>query len=159
MALYVRPAGPKDAGVMAAILNEIISIGGTTAYRQSFDAQGIISEFISPKLGISCFVAIEDSRLLGFQALAWCDPDWPGEDPLPADWAGIATYVAPHAHKKGVGRELFVKTAMAAKESGVRFINAAIRKENTGGLAFYHRMGFADYRASADTISKRFAPL
>jgi hypothetical protein len=29
----IRAARPQDAGAMADILNEIISIGGTTAYR------------------------------------------------------------------------------------------------------------------------------
>lgn len=159
MTLSTRPAEPKDAGAMACILNEIISIGGTTAYRQQFDEQSIIKDFISPKLGISCFVTFDGAQLLGFQALEGCDPDWPGENPLPADWAVVATYVAPNAHQRGVGRALFEKTVVAAKEFGISFIDATIRKENVGGQAFYQRIGFTDYSTSSETVSKRFAPV
>lgn len=157
MPLHVRAAQPQDASAMARILNEIIEIGGTTAHREHFDEQRIISYFISPKLGISCFVALEGEQVLGFQSLEWSDPDWPG-DKLPADWAIVATFVDPHAHKKGAGRALFANTLEAAKKAGASFIDATIRKENTGGLAFYQGMGFTDYREGPETISKRLAP-
>jgi ribosomal protein S18 acetylase RimI-like enzyme len=155
----IRAARPQDAGAMADILNEIISIGGTTAFHQTFDEQRIVSEFVQPELCISCFVAVDEGRLSGFQALEWCDPEWPGEDRLPPDWAVVATYVDPGTRARRAGSDLFDKTAQAAKEAGVRFIDATIRKENTGGLAFYEKMGFIDYRSSAETISKQFAPV
>ncbi|TQV77944.1 GNAT family N-acetyltransferase [Denitrobaculum tricleocarpae] len=158
MALEIRPATQSDANAMARLLNEIISIGGSTAYRQPFDTQGIMDTFVSPKRGISCFVAVKGSQLLGFQALEWADPDWPGEEPLPPGWALIATYVDPHAHKQGVGRALFAQTAAAAKGAGVGFIDATIRKENTGGQAYYQGVGFRDYKADAETVSKVYAP-
>ncbi len=159
MTLEIRLAAQSDAAAMALILNEIISIGGSTAYRKSFDAHGVIDTFISPKRGISCFLAVEGSQVIGFQALEWADPDWPGEDPLPPDWAVIATYVDPKAHKQGVGRALFAQTALAAKDAGVRFIDATIRKENCGGQAYYQGVGFRDYKADAETVSKRYAPV
>jgi ribosomal protein S18 acetylase RimI-like enzyme len=104
-------------------------------------------------------VTVDEGRLSGFQALEWCDPEWPGEDRLPPDWAVIATYVDPGTRARRAGSVLFDKTAQAAKEAGVRFIDATIRKENIGGLAFYEKMGFIDYRSSAETISKQFAPV
>ncbi|WP_429097676.1 N-acetyltransferase family protein [Aminobacter sp. BE322] len=158
MPLHVRAALPQDASAMARILNKIIEIGGTTAHREHFDENRIIDYFISPKLGISCFVALERSQLLGFQSLEWSDPDWPG-DRLPAGWGIVATYVDPHVHKKGAGRALFANTVEAAKKAGVSFIDATIRRENTVGQAFYEGIGFTDYREGAETISKRFAPL
>ncbi|BBD35574.1 GNAT family N-acetyltransferase [Aminobacter sp. Y103A] len=105
MPVHVRAALPQDASAMARILNEIIDIGGTTAHREKFDDQRIIDYFISPKLGISCFVALEGEQVLGFQSLDWSDPDWPG-DRLPPDWGVIATFVDPHAHKRGAGRRV-----------------------------------------------------
>lgn len=159
MSLHIRTAWQQDASAMARILNDVISLGGRTAHRQAFDERRIVNNFISPKLGISCFVAISASQLLGFQALEWCDRNWPGEDPFPADWAVIATYVEQRAHKRGVGRELFAETAKAAKEAGVCFIDATIRKENTVGQAFYQGTGFTDYRIGTETISKRIAPV
>ncbi|MHA1523951.1 MAG: GNAT family N-acetyltransferase [Alphaproteobacteria bacterium] len=157
MPLYIRAALKQDACAMASILNEIISIGGTTAHRQPFDEQSVIKDFISPQLGISCFVAIDGSCFLGFQALEWSDPNWPGDNPLPADWAIVATFVDARAHKRGVGRKLFANTAKTAKEAGVCFIDATIRKENKGGQAFYQRIGFKKYRTTVESISKRFS--
>ena len=159
MTLEIRPAVQSDADAMASVINEIISIGGSTAYRKSFDTQGILDTFLSPKRGIACFVALAGSRLLGFQALEWSDPNWPGDDPLPEDWALIATYVDPKAHKQGVGRALFANSARAAKEAGVRFIDATIRKENRGGQAYYQGVGFTDYRSDAESVSKCYEPV
>ncbi len=156
MSLHVRTAQQEHAGAMADLLNAIITTGGTTAYRDLFDVPDIISTFVAPKLAISCFVALDETGLVGFQALEWCRPDWPGEDPLPADWAVIATYVASQARGKGAGRALFAETLTSAQEAGVRFIDATIRQENTGGQAFYQGIGFADYRNSEETVSKRF---
>lgn len=115
MPMEVRTASPRDAGPMARLINEIIAIGGTTAHRRPFDKHRIRAVFIAATRGICCFVAVEKAQILGFQALEWCDPDWPGEDRLPADWAVIATYVAPAAHGGGIGRALFRETAASAK--------------------------------------------
>ena len=159
MPIEIRSALPQDVDTMAAMINRIISIGGTTAYRDEFDGAKILSEFMPPKSGICCHVAIDDLQCRGFQALLWCDPDWEGEGKLPADWAVIATYVDPAAHGQGIGRQLFEQTAAAAKDAGVRYIDATIRKENSGGLAYYESMGFEDYREGRESVSKRFAPL
>ena len=157
--IQIRSAGPADAAPMARMLNDIIRIGGTTAFRQPFDDAGIVDRFIASAFAISCFVAVDATTVVGFQSLEWSDPDWPGEDPLPADWALIATYVDPRVHKRRIGRQLFDRTAPAARQAGVRFIDATIRRENAGGLAYYRSLGFTDYRSGADTISKRFAPV
>lgn len=140
---------------MAGILNAIIAIGGTTAHREPFDAARIQREFIAPARGICCFVALDAGAVRGFQALEWSDPDWPGADRLPADWAFISTYVAPGRHRRGIGRDLFDRTRAAARAAGVRFIDACIRLENAGGLAFYDRMGFKEYRRGTQTVSRR----
>lgn len=158
MSMEVRTASSRDSGPMARLINEIIAIGGTTAHRRLFDERRVLAEFIAAKRGICCFVAADGAQILGFQALEWCDPDWPGEDRLPADWAVIGTYVAPGAQGRGIGRALFLETAQAAKTAGVRFIDATIRRENAGGQAFYGSIGFVDYRSGAETVSKRFAP-
>lgn len=157
MSLEIRPATPQDAGAVAKLINEIIAIGGTTAHTEPFDEAGIVDTFIAPRLTISCFVAVNGAKIVGFQSLEWADPEWPGEDRLPSDWAIIATYVDPRAHKMGIGRSLFAETASAAKAAGAVFIDATIRRENKGGLAYYQAMGFRDYREGTATISKRYS--
>lgn len=156
--MLVRRAETTDAEAMAALINEIIAIGGTTSYRSPFDAQRLLAEFIPARRAISCVIAEDEGQLLGFQALLWSDPDWPGDAPLPEDWAYIGTYVAPGTQGRGIGRALFAQTAAAAKAAGVRYIDATIRKENTGGQAYYAGVGFEDYRSGDKTVSKRFAP-
>lgn len=80
-----------------------------------------------------------------------------GPDHLPSDWAVIATYVALDQQGRGIGRKLLAATLAAAREAGVSNIDATIRAENTGGLAYYSRMGFVDYRMSDETISKKLS--
>lgn len=158
MSLEIRPATKDDTLAMASLINRIIEIGGTTAYRDPFDPQKIQSEFMKPDFGISCFVAVEDGKVCGFQVLEWCDPNWKGGHVLPADWAVIATFVDPSIQTKGIGSRLFEQTLAKAKEVGALYIDATIRKENSGGLTYYDRMGFVDYRSDEERISKRLAP-
>jgi GNAT superfamily N-acetyltransferase len=139
---------------MAEVINPIIAKGGTTAHRQPFDEQRVIEHFIAPPYGIHCAVAA-DQKIVGFQALERCDPNWPGPDRLPADWAVVATFVALDRHGQGIGRRLFEATLAAARAAGVLTIDATIRRENAAGLTFYTRMGFVDYRTGAATIAKR----
>jgi L-amino acid N-acyltransferase YncA len=160
--LTTRPATAKDATAMAVLLNEIIAIGGTTAYEEPFNSEGMDQHYVSAQNLIACTVAEQDGDLLGFQGLFWPTE----EDPLPVGWAFIATFARVGRTGGGVGRALFAATVKAAHGAGVRTIDATIRADNTGGLAFYGRMGFTDYDCLAglplkngtlvDRIRKRF---
>jgi L-amino acid N-acyltransferase YncA len=160
--LTTRPATAKDATAMAVLLNEIIAIGGTTAYEEPFNTEGMDHHYVSAQNLIACTVAEQDGDLLGFQGLFWPTE----EDPLPVGWAFIATFARVGRTGGGVGRALFAATVKAAHGAGVRTIDATIRADNTGGLAFYGRMGFTDYDCLAglplkngtlvDRIRKRF---
>ena len=44
-----------------------------------------------------------------------------------------------------MGSALFARTREAASKLGFSTINASIRIDNVGGLAYYSRMGFATY--------------
>src|ERR1700730_13207522 len=126
---------------MAALLNEIIAIGGTTAYEEPFTSESMDHHYVSARNLIACTVAEKDGDLLGFQGLFWPTED----DPLPDGWAFTATFARVGHTGGGVGRALFAETVKAAHGAGVRTIDATIRADNTGGLAFYGRMGFTDY--------------
>ena len=152
----VRLAGRADAGAMCHLVNAIIERGGTTAFGTAFGEDALVRQFIAAPLGISCMVALEQGRVIGFQALEWPDPDWPGEDPLPDGWALISSFVAIGRQRRGVGRGLFSVTLDAARRAAVRHIDATIRRANTGGLAFYDRLGFVDHRWRPEYLCKRF---
>ncbi len=138
--LTVRPANDTDATGMCAVLNEIIRIGGTTAITNELSPDEMRDWFISGDAVVSCFVAVDaDGTILGFQALSTYGS-------LPAGWVDIATF-ASHPHQKsGIGSALFARTREAAARRGFATINATIRVDNVGGLAYYHRMGFETYR-------------
>lgn len=158
MAIFTRLATQEDAGDMCQLLNEIIALGGTTAHRQPFSEAQMIEQHIAHPLSVCCTLAIDDDskNIIGFQALEWSDPDWVGDDPLPADWAVISTFVAQGSQGKGVGNHLFAPTLKAAKAKGVTAINATIRRENTGGQRYYDKMGFVDFSSDELTVSKKY---
>lgn len=166
MSLTVRPAAPADAQAMADLLNAIIAIGGTTAYETPFDAARMEAEFISLPQLVSCFVAEADGAIVGFQGLMRAfDPD----DPLPQGWATIGTFARVGLQRGGIGTALFSHTVEAARMAGIAVIDATIRADNTGGLAFYAGRGFIDYArlvgvplkdgTPVDRVRKRFEVL
>lgn len=156
--IVIRPAEAADAPAMADLLNAIIARGGTTAHCDAFDVDRMISLYVAPPRLIACHVAERGGAILGFQALEWTDPDWTGANPLPADWALVATFVAVGTQGQGIGSRLFAATREAARKAGVRMIDATIRRQNSGGLAYYGRMGFEDYWSDAEVVAKRRAP-
>lgn len=151
MELHIRPAKPSDSTQMSALLNAIIATGGTTNQRGVFDHDRMLTSYISPPNNIGCSVAVAEGNVFGFQSLYWSQP----VHEMPKDWAVIATFVSEKAHGKGVGRQLFQKTLEIAKAANVHTIEATIRRENTGGIAFYERMGFVDYAGNDVRVSKK----
>ena len=84
------------------------------------------------------------------------------------DVAGDYThFVAPGTAQRGVGSALFPHTRAEAARRGYREIDATIRADNAGGLAYYARQGFVDVAVHAgvplkdgtpvDRISRRLA--
>jgi len=142
MPVLHRPATPNDAAALADILNDIIRAGGTTAHQSEFTSDRMARHYIDRAGTVSCTVAELDGEVAGFQALMW--PDEEGQ-PFPDGWAIIATFVDEKASGQGVGRALFQGTRAAAVLNGVKTIDATIRADNTGGLAYYDSLGFADY--------------
>ena len=128
---------------MAALLNGIIAIGGTTAHQHPKTEAQIRADYIDGPEALTCVVAEEDGQLIGFQAVGV----WPG---LPEGWGDIGTFVAPGLQAKGIGSALFAATRAAARESGLAVLNATIRADNAPGLAYYGRLGFADYAHDPD---------
>jgi len=142
MVITVRPATSADAAAMAEMINAIIAIGGSTAYEEPFDAASMDAAYISLPQLVSCFVAEHEGQIVGFQGLMRSfDPD----DPLPEHWATIGTFAQVGLTRRGVGGALFTATVKAAREANIHVIDATIRADNTSGLAFYSRRGFADY--------------
>lgn len=136
--MIIRKTSPADAVQITEILNEIIEIGGTTAY-QTPRTPEYFKRLVTPEdPKIFLHVAEEDGHVLGFQ---WLEPLDPPEDRL----GGIATFAKPGITRRGIGSALFGATKAAAIAAGYSGIIAVIRADNTGGLAYYRKMGFEDH--------------
>lgn len=151
--LFVRPVRDSDAAELADLLNAIIARGGTTALEEPFTAQRLAAAYLTGPKVICCFVA-EDAagRLAGFQTLGR-DPD------LPDGWGDIGTFARVDGTQRGVGTALFAATVAYARQAGLAGVNATIRADNTGGLAFYGRMGFRDHDVTPAVPLKDGAPV
>jgi L-amino acid N-acyltransferase YncA len=160
MDLTVRPVTNADAPALAELLNAIIARGGTTALQEPFTAQRLADAYLTGPAVICCFVA-EDAagELHGFQTLG----RYPG---LPDDVGDIGTFTRVGGVQRGVGTALFAATRAEAARQGLVALNATIRADNSGGLAFYARMGFTDHSRTpavpltdgtpVDRVHKRF---
>lgn len=141
--MIIRLATPHDAEAMTALQNEIIHIGGTTAYQQPRRVDQVLESYITGAEVIACQLADEAGQVLGFQVVG----RWPG---LPEGWGDIGTFVQPGLQARGIGAALFAASLASARAAGLRVLNATIRADNAAGLAYYARRGFVDYASDPD---------
>lgn len=136
--MIVRKATLRDLDALAAILNEIIAIGGTTAFEEPLEP-AYFDQFIDaldPKVFL--FVAEAEGIVVGLQ---WIEPLDPPNEHL----GGIATFAQPGTTQRGIGSAMIEATRAASLAAGYSGIEAKIRADNTGGLAYYSKMGFEDH--------------
>lgn len=157
----VRPISERDIPELLSILNAIIDAGGTTAIETRLSEADFAEWFVSGPEVLAGFTAFDPGtgRPCGFQALSSHGAPEPG-------WGDIGTFARREASIPGVGRALFAATRQRAAALGLAAINAQIRADNTGGLAYYDRMGFRTWRVlpsvpladgtPVDRICKRF---
>ncbi|XAZ22819.1 GNAT family N-acetyltransferase [Sinorhizobium sp. B11] len=136
--LTIRNATVDDAAELCGLINEIIEAGGTTALEDRFSPELLADWFISGEFALICHVAQAGSGLAGFQFLSRYGD-------LPKGWSDIGTFARLNPKMPGVGTALFAATRSAAKERNIEIINATIRADNIGGLAYYEKMGFSTY--------------
>ncbi len=153
MSLTIRPATADDCAEMATLLNEIIEIGGPTAHTTPVDADTLIG-WMGKWAGRNAWhVACDaDGRIMGFQFI---EPN----PKLPSCTADIATFARVGATGQGIGQKLFIATRAAAKGLGYTSITAVIRADNTGGLAYYTKMGFTDHDVDRAVALKDGTPV
>ncbi len=161
MDLEIRPARPEDAPGLAELINAIIARGGTTALEEPYTAEALDRAYLTGPDVICCFVAVDRAtgRPEGFQTLGRYAE-------LPEGFGDIGTFARVGGTQRGVGSALFAATCAEARRLGLTGINATIRADNLGGLAFYGRQGFRDHSVRAavplkdgapvDRVSKRF---
>lgn len=136
----VRPAHRLDARGMAELLRNWVEGAETTAITGDVDAARILSWMaVNPERSAWHVAEAAHGEITGFQWIA------PHPD-LPPDACDIASFVQTGHTGLGIGSALFSRTEPAARSLGYRWINASIRADNTGGLAYYRSRGFRPWR-------------
>ena len=158
--ITIRKAGDLDAREMAELLEAIIQKGGTTAHTGPV-SKGTILQWMQrdPDRAAWHIAEDENGQVLGFQFIE------PYPD-LPPEACDIASFVKLGQTGLGIGTLLFDASRQAAKDLGYDWINATIRADNSGGLAYYQSRGFETYArhgnqqladgAIVDKVSKRY---
>lgn len=150
--MIIRPAKDTDKVQLAEILNQIIAIGGTTAYEDPLEP-AYFDRLIGasdPKIFLT--VAETEDGLQGFQ---WMEPF----DPPDTHIGGIATFARPETKQRGIGTALFARTKELSRKAGYRVLVAKIRADNSGGLAYYAKMGFTDHEITKGEPLKDGTPV
>ena len=144
MNITIRPLQMSDIRLMTELLNEIIEIGGTTAYLNPLPEAELASWVARGTERASWTIAEDDTgKLVGFQ---WAEP----HALLPPEAASIATFVRVGVVGRGIGKRLFAETSKHMKRFGFKWINASIRSDNDSGLRYYAKMGFLDWKVDPD---------
>jgi ribosomal protein S18 acetylase RimI-like enzyme len=138
--IHIERAGVFDTRDMAELLNEIIQIGGTTAFLEAITPETIQGWMTRAGDRGTWHIARDDSgKLLGIQ---WIEPH-PVHGP---DVAQIASFVQVGQTGLGIGSKLFETTKLAAKAAEYHWIDATIRADNESGLTYYQSRGFETYK-------------
>jgi L-amino acid N-acyltransferase YncA len=144
MGVVVRAAQPEDAEQMSELLNEIIAVGGTTAFLDPVSPE-VIRSWMARDADVSSWqVAVDEAgRVLGYQAAEVAAR-------LPEDTRNMSSFVRVDAVGLGVGSKLFAATLEGMRGLGYTWLNASIRSDNDSGLKYYSKMGFEDYLVDPD---------
>lgn len=144
MTFVVRTALEPDFSQMSELLSQIIAIGDTTAHRDVVTADELLRWHEKYSGSNAWHISIDEAgQIVGFQFI---EP----HDDLPKEAADIATYVRVGADRQGIGSGLFQASRKAAIILGYSWLNATIRSDNAGGLAYYTSRGFQTYHTDKD---------
>ena len=127
--MNVREVEEKDSLALCELLNEIIVIGGTTAFEKKLNKHEFEKYFVNGQDQTHTILAIDQSGYLGFQCLSY-HPE------LPDGWLDIATFTRAQPKIAGVGTALFGYSLKYVRQNSFSCINATIRADNKAGLAY-----------------------
>lgn len=134
--ITVRRAGTLDCRGMADLLNEVIKIGGTTAYVTPFSTE-MMKDKVKEPSSVWHVAETDEGEIVGFQWFVR-HPD------IAEDGVSIATFAKVGATGLGIGSKLFEVTRKTAIDLGYRYLHAVIRADNESGLTYYQSRGFED---------------
>ena len=143
MTLKTRSMTSADVPSCVAIINPIIAVGGSTAYEDPYEHETFEAHYLEE--AATSLVVTHEDRVVGFQSCFEVEPGI----------YSIGSFTDQEQPVKGAGRALIEGTIAAARENGATAILAKITSDNTGGLAYYSRMGFEDYQTIKSDLTRR----
>jgi len=133
----------QDVPACVKIVNAIIAVGGSTAYEDPYTESDFDAHYrLEPA---TSKVVLSGDRVVGFQA---CFEVEPGV-------YSIGSFTDQENPVRGAGKAIFEGTLAAARAKGATAILAKITSDNTGGLAYYAKMGFVDHEVIKDDLTRR----
>lgn len=137
--MMIRDAGRDDLAAVLAIYNHAV-LHTTAVWNET---PGSIEERhlwfdAKQQRGFPVLVAVEGDHVLGFASYGDFRP-FPGY----SQTVEHSIYVAPPAHRRGIGRALLDTLITRAKASGFHAMVGGIDASNTGSIALHQAMGFA----------------
>lgn len=130
MTFEVREMTHADVPACVDIINHIIGLGGSTAHEDQFTDKPFADHYLDEPDVTN--VVIQDGRIVGFQAAFEVE----------SGVYSIGSFTDQRNPARGAGAAVFEKTKADCRKLGGRSIIAKITSDNTGGLAFYTKMGF-----------------
>ncbi|MCK8463321.1 GNAT family N-acetyltransferase [Aliiroseovarius sp. S1339] len=148
--ITTRQARAEDAEGMSAVITPIL-ISWRSARPRS--PEHMRANYIQNPDNIRCSIAEDDAgRIVGFQSLIL--PKAHNPYGTPQGWGEIGTYVALDAGRGGIGRLLFADSLAAARDAGIKKIEASIGRDNPLGIAYYEAMGFKTHELT-NTLDRK----
>lgn len=132
--MIVRPATPRDATGISAVLNPVIR-DTTVSFKPTELSLDEVAKLIENAPGI--FVAEDDGVILGYASY-----DQFRRGLGYARTMEHSIVLAPEARGRGTGRALMQRVEDHARAAGIGSLWAGVSGENPGGVAFHARIGF-----------------
>ena len=156
MTFEVREMTRADVPACVAIVNHTITQGQSTAYEEHFTETSFADQYLD-EAEVSN-VVLWNGRAVSFQGAFLVDEGI----------YSIGSFTDRQNPVRGAGSALFAKTSADCRAAGGTAILAKITSDNSGGLAFYSKMGFVDDHivpndhtrpdgTRVDRVIKRFA--
>jgi len=143
MTFQTRAMTPADVPSCVAIINATIAVGGSTAYEDPYEHETFEAHYLES--AATSFVVTFENRVVGFQSCFEVEPGI----------YSIGSFTDQERPVKGAGRALITATIAAARENDATAILAKITSDNTGGLAYYSKVGFEDYQTVKSDLTRR----
>ena len=130
MTFTVRNLTRGDIPACLVIINHTIALGGSTAYEEPYTETALGDHYIDD--AATANVVLHGDRVVGFQSSFEVEPGV----------YSIGSFTDQQNPARGAGKALMEKTIADCRALGGSSIIAKITEDNTGGLAYYSKMGF-----------------